>query len=94
MSTAPPSIAIVFGALTPPQADVVELLVHLGCSKEVSSYELTLHNHNGKYSPSGATPITVGMDGSISLGRTPNCPLLLTLRVEKVHYQSSPTKAT
>lgn len=93
MSTAAPSIALVFGAVTPPQADVVELLVHLGCSKEVSSYDITLHNHNGKYSPNGATPITVGMDGSISLGRTPNCPLLLTLRVEKVRYQSSPTES-
>ncbi len=93
MSTASPSIALVFGAIAPPQADVVELLVHLGCSKEVSSYDITLHNHNGKYSPNGATPITVGMDGSISLGRTPNCPLLLTLRVEKVHYQSSPTES-
>ncbi len=93
MSTAAPSIALVFGAITPPQADVVEMLVHLGCSKEVSSYDITLHNHNGKYSPNGATPITVGMDGSISLGRTPNCPLLMTLRVEKVHYQSSPIES-
>ena len=93
MSTAVPSIAVVFGAVTPPQADVVELLVHLGCSKEVSSYDITLHNHDGKYSPNGAYPITVGMDGSISLGRTPNCPLLMTVRVEKVHYQSSPTES-
>ena len=93
MSTAAPSIALVFGAVTPPQTDVVEMLVHLGCSKEVSSYDITLHNHNGKYSPNGATPITVGMDGSISLGRTPNCPLLMTLRAEKVHYQSSPTES-
>ncbi len=93
MSTAAPSIALVFGAIAPPQADIVELLVHLGCSKEVSSYDITLHNHNGKYSPNGAYPITVGMDGSISLGRTPNCPLLMTLRVEKVHYQSSPIES-
>jgi hypothetical protein len=93
MSTAPPSIALVFGAVAPPQADVVEMLVHLGCSKEVSSYDITLHNHNGKYSAGGATPITVGLDGSISLGRTPNCPLLMTLRVEKVRYQSSPTES-
>jgi hypothetical protein len=75
------------------QADVVELLVHLGCSKEVSSYDITLHNWNGKYSPNGAYPITVGLDGSISLGRAPNCPLLLTLRVEKISYQSSPTES-
>ncbi len=93
MSTATPSIALVFGAVMPPQNDVVEMLVHLGCSKEVSSYELTLHNHDGKYSPGGSTPITVGTDGSISVGRTPNCPLLMTLRVEKVCYQSSPTES-
>lgn len=93
MSMAPPSIALVFGGVTPPQSDVVEMLVHLGCSKEVGSYDVTLHNHNGKYSPGGATPITVGMDGSVSLGRTPNCSLLMTVRVEKVRYQSSPTES-
>ena len=87
---AAPSIALVFGAVSPPQADVVDLMVHLGCSKEVSSYEVTLQNWDSKYSPSGTYPITVGMDGSISLGRTPNCPLLLTLRVENVKYQSTP----
>ncbi len=87
---AAPSIALVFGAVSPPQADVVDLMVHLGCSKEVSSYEVTLQNWDAKYSPSGTYPITVGIDGSISLGRTPNCPLLLTLRVENVKYQSTP----
>ncbi len=89
---AAPAIGLVFGTITPPQADVVELFVHLGCSKEVSSYNVTLHNWNGKYSPDGTNPITVGLDGSISLGRTPNMPLLITLRVENVKYQSSPTE--
>ena len=89
---AAPAIALVFGAVLPPQADVIELFVHLGCSKEVSSYELKLQNWNGKYSPSSPTAISVGMDGSISLGRTPNCPLLITVRVENVKYQSSPTE--
>jgi hypothetical protein len=69
-------------------------LAHLGCSKEVSSYEITLHNNDGKYSPGGASAITVGLDGSISLGRGAVVPLLMTLRVEKVEYTSSPTVST
>jgi hypothetical protein len=89
---AAPSVALVFGAVTPPQADLIELMVHVGCSKEVGSYEVTLQNWNSKYSPSGTYPISVGMDGSISLGRTPNTPLLMTLRVENVKYQSTPTE--
>src|SRR3990172_5354076 len=95
MSSGPaaPSIALVFGAVTPPQADVVELSAHLGCSKEVSSYALKLHNYNGKYSPGGATPITVGLDGSISLGRGATCPLLMTVKVEKVSYESDPLES-
>ena len=87
---AAPLIGLVFGGITPPQTDVVELFVHLGCSKEVSSYEVKLHNHEGKYRPSGASPITVGMDGSISLGREPNMPLLLTMRVEDVKFDDNP----
>jgi len=88
-----PSIALVFGSITPPQSDVVELFAHLGCSKEVSSFEVKLHNHDGKYSPGGSSAIAVGTDGSISLGRGAACPLLMTLRVEKVHYQSSPIES-
>lgn len=87
---AAPLVTLVFGTVTPPQTDLIELLVHLGCSKEVSSYELTLQNWDSKYSPGAADEIAVGLDGSISLGRTPNCPLLLTLRVENVRYQSTP----
>ena len=92
--TAPanPSVALVFGAVAPPQGDVVSLFAHLGCSKEVSSFEVKLQNWNGKYSPSGAYPITVGMDGSISLGRGATCPLLMTLRVEDVNFESTPTE--
>ncbi len=88
------AITLVFGAVAPPQGDVIELLAHLGCSKEVSSYEVTLHNNDGKYSPGGASAITVGLDGSISLGRGAEVPLLMTLRVEKVEYTSSPTVST
>ena len=90
MSVSTPSVAIVFGTVTPPQGDVIELNVHFGCTKEVSSFEVVLQNWNGKYSPNGTYPIVVGLDGGISVGRGANCPLLLTCRVESVKYQSSP----
>lgn len=93
MSVDAPSVAIVFGSVTPPQGDVVSLAVHFGCSKEVSSYEVLLQNWNGKYSPNGEYPIIVGLDGSLSVGRGANCPLLLTCRVESVKYQSSPVES-
>jgi hypothetical protein len=87
-----PSAAIVFGSVAPPQGDVVELLVHLGCSKEVSSYEIKLVNWDKKYSPGGTNPINVGADGTISLGRGTICPLLITCRVESVKCTSTPTE--
>jgi hypothetical protein len=92
MSLDTPDVAIVFGSVTPPQGDVVELMLHLGCTKEVSSFEVVLQNWSGKYSPNGSYPITVGLDGSISLGRGASCPQLITCRVENIKYQSSPAE--
>lgn len=83
-----PKAALVLGSVTPPQGDIVDLRVHLGCTKEISSFELTLQNWSGKYSPSGPTPILVGSDGSISLGRGANVPILMTCRVENIEYES------
>jgi hypothetical protein len=84
-----PVVAIVFGGVTPPQGDVVELRLHLGCTREVSSFEVLLQNWGGKYSPNGASALSVGLDGSISLGRGATCPLLMTCRVESVKYLST-----
>ncbi len=92
MSLDTPDVAIVFGSVTPPQGDVVELMLHLGCTKEVSSFEVVLQNWSGKYSPNGSYPITVGLDGSISLCRGASCPQLITCRVENIKYQSSPAE--
>ncbi|MFB3887961.1 MAG: hypothetical protein ACE14S_00595 [Candidatus Bathyarchaeia archaeon] len=92
MSVEVPKVAMVFGAVTVPQGDVVELKLHLGCSKEVSSYEVKLQNWDKKYSPNGTSPITVGMDGHIDAGRDTNVPQLITCRVEGVNYQSTPTE--
>jgi hypothetical protein len=93
LSVDAPSVAIVFGTVSPPQGDIIELNVHYGCTREVCSFEVLLQNWNGKYSPNGTYPIIVGLDGSISVGRGANCPLLLTCRVESVKYQSSPLES-
>jgi hypothetical protein len=84
-----PNVAVVFGSATPPQGDIIEVRVHLGCTKEVSSFECLLQNWNSKYSSDGISPINVGMDGSISAGRGLNCPQLITCRVESVKYESA-----
>jgi hypothetical protein len=86
-----PKAAVVFGSVAPPQGDIVELRVHLGCTEEVSSFECLLQNWNKKYSPSGTYPINVGMDGHIDIGRGSNVPQLITCRVESVKFESTPT---
>jgi hypothetical protein len=89
----PPVVAVVFGSVAPLQGDVVGLRAHLGCTREVSSFEVLLQNWGGKYSPNSATPISVGVDGSISIGRGADCPLLMTCRVESVKYESTPVES-
>jgi hypothetical protein len=72
--------------------DVIEALVHLGATKEVSSWELHLQNWNSKYSPNGLYPLNVGQDGYICIGRGANVPQLITTRTESIKFQSSPTE--
>lgn len=92
MSINPPTITIALGSVGIPQADVIEAKVHLGATREVSSWELHLQNWNKKYSPNGAYPLNVGQDGYISIGRGTNIPQLITTRTENIKYQSSPTQ--
>jgi len=87
-----PKAAVVFGSVTPPQGDILELRVHLGCTKEVSSFDCLLQNFNKKYSPGETNAINVGDNGSISIGRGVNCPLILTGRVEEIEPQSTPVE--
>jgi len=61
------------------------------CTREVSSFECTLENWNGKYSPGGSSPISVGVTGGIGISRggtPPESVPIISLRVEKVEYQS------
>ena len=91
MSVEIPKVAVAFGSVAPSQGDIVELKVHLGYTKEVSSFECLLQNWDEKYSPGGSSPITVGMDGHIDIGRGSNVPQIITCRVESVKYESTPT---
>lgn len=86
---APPKIAITFDKglgteVIPPQSDVIDLIVHLGCTKEVSSFELLLQNWAGQYSVVAKTPVTVGMTAEIGVGRHNNAPVQLTGRIEEI----------
>jgi len=92
VSVAIPKAALVFGGVTPPQGDIIDLKVHLGCTKEVSSFSCLLQNWEKKYSPGGTSPISVGMDGHIDIGRGSNVPQIITLRVEKVQCESTPNE--
>jgi len=90
MSVALPVVALVFGSVTPPQGDVLDLKVHLGCTNEVSSFSCLLQNFDKKYTVT--YPITVGVNGSLNIGRGTNCPLVASIRVEEVACESSPTE--
>jgi len=84
LSVGLPICAVVFGSVAPPQGDVADLRLHLGATDEVSSFECLLQNFDKKYSPGGTYPINVGDDGSISIGRGANCPLVATVTVEEI----------
>jgi len=89
LSVGLPVCAVVFGSVAPPQADVVELRMHLGCTDEVSSFECLLQNFDKKYSPGGTYPINVGDEGSISVGRGASNPLIATITVEEIKALSN-----
>ncbi|MEM3788280.1 MAG: hypothetical protein QXN95_00225 [Candidatus Bathyarchaeia archaeon] len=92
MSVETPKMALAFGGYGIPQSDVIECRVHLGCTKEVSSFELLLQNWDGKYSPNGSVPLAVGMDGSIFIGRGSNVPQIITCRIESIKHESTPNE--
>jgi len=73
------------------QNDILELTVHLGGTEEVSSFAYRLQNWNDKYSTAGS-PIALGEDGYIMLGRGANCPQLITTRNENMKFHSTPTE--
>lgn len=86
MSVDLPTAEVVFGSVTPSLGRIIDLVVHLGCTKEVSSFKCLLNNWDEQYSPGGATPITFPSDATIKIGRGSNKPLLLTGKVEDPEY--------
>jgi len=92
MSVDIPKLAVALGPYGISQGDVVEARVHLGCTKEVSSWELLLQNWDKKYSPGGTYPLSVGQDGHIDIGRGTNVPQIITTRTESIKYESGPSE--
>lgn len=94
MSVNLPVCAITFGLVAPPQGDVVEININLGCSKEVSTFDVLLQNWDKKYSSGGAFPILIGTTGGIGICRAPNDPTtvpIISLKVESIKYESDST---
>jgi hypothetical protein len=87
-----PKMSVTFGTVVPPQGDVIDVRVHLGATKEVNSFEVLLQNWDKKYSPSGTSPVNVGMDGHIDIGRGTNVPQIITCHAESIRYESTPTE--
>jgi len=92
MSVNIPKLTVALGPYGIYQGDVIECRVHLGCTKEVSSWELLLQNWDKKYSPGGMYPLGVGQDGYINIGRGDNVPQIITTRTESIRYESGPTE--
>lgn len=85
-----PKLTIALGSVGVYQGDIIHAKVHLGGTKEVSSWELKLQNWNAKYSPSGYYPLSVGQDGYICIGRGSSVPQIITTRTEEVKFESTP----
>lgn len=84
-----PKMAVSLGPYGIPQSDVIEAKVHLGATKEVSSWELLLQNWDNKYSSGGSYPLAVGQDGYICIGRGTNVPQIITTRTESREYEET-----
>ena len=73
--------------------DIIDLRVHLGCTKEVSSFEMLIQNWDKKYSPGQSLALNVGMLGNIFLGRgTGSIPQVIKARLEKLEFRSNPVE--
>ncbi|MGB9841630.1 MAG: hypothetical protein ACPLKZ_02770 [Candidatus Bathyarchaeales archaeon] len=88
MSVDIPKMALAFGSVAIPQADVLEARITLACTEEASRFEALLQNWDKKYSPGEANAINVGVDGHIDVGRGVNVPQLITCKVEEVRFMS------
>jgi hypothetical protein len=90
-----PKPVVVFGNIFVPETDIIECTVHLGATKEVSSFEVKLQNWGKKYSQSGWLPIQLGATGGIGICRIPYNPNVLpmiSLKVEHIEYQVTGTE--
>lgn len=91
MSVGIPKAVVVFGAVNPPQEDIIDLHVHLSATREVSSFSCTLENQDFRYSPGGASAISIGVTGGIGVSRgtvNPADAPVISLKVEDITDKS------
>ncbi len=90
MSVADPTATVVFGGYTIPLADIEELHVHYGYTKEISSFRALLDNSDKKYSIGETNEILKAAAALISIGRGANVPDILKGRVEDRQFLVKP----
>ena len=91
MSVNPPVMTVALGSVGVPQADIIEAMVHLGATKEVSSWELLcrtgMENTAQRHLPAKCWPRRLHR-----IGRGANIPQLITTRTESIKFESTPTE--
>lgn len=78
-------------SIEPDDEVILALMLHLGCTKEISSFEAVLDRGNPDYDqkmdPGETNALSTGLETSIYLGRGSNKPLLLTGQIEEIDYE-------
>jgi len=86
-----PTIDLVIGGVTIIDQTILQLSLHLGITREVSSFEAIIDRGNPTYDneldPGEANVLTNGDAVTVSIGRDPNTPLLLTGKLEEIEYE-------
>jgi hypothetical protein len=79
-----PDVTLTFGSVTVLSEDILEVRVHHGGTREVSSFEVLINNIDGKYYPGDVDlyGLRVAYSASIKVGRVGAVPQLLTGKVE------------
>jgi len=93
LQSVPTAKVTVAGSDVAPQ-NVLDVVIHLGCTKETSSFEVVVNNSNpnyyeGQYSPGGAKEFTLASSITVKLKRgtiTGSTKALITGKIENIEY--------
>lgn len=76
--------------IEPDDEAILNMALHLGCTNEVSSFEIMIDRGNPTYDqamdPGEANALSTGLECDIYLGRGSNKPLLLTGQIDEIEY--------